>query len=168
MKNKLTIAAMTLLLTLGLSSAAACADTVIFTLNPSTLSGHPGDTVTFTATVSAPVSNGADIFLSGPAFSLGGPIVIDSGDFFNNAPFSLSAGDSSVFDIFTAMIPLGSTMTTFGGSVQMEGGADFGALGNIGDPVNFAVVVTPEPSSFLLLGSGLVGLVGVLRRKRSM
>jgi len=36
---------------------------------------------------------------------------------------------------------------------------------DIAEPVNFAVSPAPEPSSFLLFGTGALGLVGLLRRR---
>jgi len=164
-KFKLTLAVMTLLLTIGLMPAAL-ADTINFTLTQSALGAHPGNTVTFEATVSAPAANGAAIFLNGTSGNLGG-LTIDESDFLANAPFFLDPGQSATFDIFTVFIPVGTAQGTYGGFFEILGGADGGASSILGT-VSFSVAATPEPSSFMLLGSGLAGLVGVVRRKRSM
>ncbi len=166
MKYKLTLAVMTLLLlTIGVMPAAL-ADTLNFTLTQSAVDALPGDTVTFEATVSAPITNVADIFLNGDSGNLGA-LSIDDSDFFANAPFFLNPGDSDTFDIFTVTIPVGTPSNTYVGFFEILGGADIDANDTLGI-VNFSVAVSPEPSSFLLLGSGLAGLVGVVRRKRVM
>jgi hypothetical protein len=165
MKYKLTLAVMTLLLTIGMMPAAL-ADTLNFTLTQSLLGAHPGNTVTFEATVSAPITNGADIFLNGDSGNLG-TLTIDDSDFFANFPFFLTPGQSVTSDIFSVAIPVGTPLGTYGGFFEILGGADGGA-NDVLATVNFSVVATPEPSSFMLLGSGLAGLVGVVRRKRSI
>ena len=172
MKYKLTLAVMTVGLAIGLMPAAL-ADTVNFTLTQSDLSGHPGNTLTFEATVSAPITNGADIFLNGDSFIPPSTLTIDVSDFFANAPFFLSPGASSTFDIFTVTIPVGTPMAIYLGVFTIEGGANGFASNALGTKP-FSVTVTPdvtaspEPSSLILLGSGLAGLAGVVRRKRSM
>lgn len=166
MKYKLTLAVMTLLLlTIGVMPAAL-ADTLNFTLTQSAVDALPGDTVTFEATVSAPITNVADIFLNGDSGNLGA-LSIDDSDFLANAPFFLNPGDSATFDIFTVAIPVGTPQGTYVGFFEILGGVDGNASDALGI-VNFSVAVSPEPSSFLLLGSGLAGLVGVVRRKRVM
>ena len=164
-KYKLTLAVMTLLLAIGLMPAAL-ADTLNFTLTQSLLGAHPGNTVTFEATVSAPNSNTGDIFLNGDSANLG-TLTVDDDDFFLNAPFFLAPGQTATFDIFSVAIPLGTPMGTYGGFFEILGGADGGGHEHRSAPSPFSVAVaTPEPSSFMLLGSGLAGLVGMVRRKR--
>ena len=165
MKYKLTLAVMTLLLAIGLVPAAL-ADTLNFSLTPSWPAVEPGGTMTFTATVSAPNSNAGDIFLNGDSANLG-TLSVDDDDFFANAPFFLAPGDSDTFAIFTVSVPLGTPWGTYGGFFEILGGADGGAQNTIAT-APFSVAVAPEPSSFMLLGSGLAGLVGVARRKRLM
>ena len=165
MKYKLTLAVMTLLLTIGLMPAAH-ADTLNFSLTPSWGGVEPGGTMTFTATVSAPNSNAGDIFLNGDSANLGS-LGVDDDDFFANAPFFLAPGDSDTFAIFTVPIPVGTPFGTYGGYFEILGGADGGAQDTIA-VTPFSVNVAPEPSSFVLFGSGLAGLVGMVRRKRLM
>ena len=172
MKYKLTLAVMTVGLAIELMPAAL-ADTVNFTLTQPALSGRPGNTVTFEATVSAPITNGADIFLNGDDFNIASPLALNDSDFFANAPFFLAPGDSSTFDIFTVAIPVGTPLGIYLGSLTILGGANDSSRNNLGTKP-FSVAVTPditaspEPSSLILLGSGLAGLVGVVRCKRSM
>jgi hypothetical protein len=169
MKHKLTLAVMTVLLAIGLSPVAAHADTVTFTLtNPTQyVGGAAGGTLTYEVTASAPGGNGAAVFLNGDGFNVGLPPTIDDSDFFANAPFFLNPGDSATFDMFTVTVPAGTTPGNYSGFFTVLGGAD-GSSSDVLGTVEFVTVVTPEPGSFILLGSGLAGLVGVVRRKRSL
>jgi hypothetical protein len=76
-------------------AAAAYADTVTFTLtDPTGFIPVTGGSVTFDATVSAPASNGAPVFLNGDSFNITAPITLDDTDFFSNFPPSLAPGTS--------------------------------------------------------------------------
>jgi hypothetical protein len=167
MKNKLTLAVVTALLTVGLS-AAAHADTITFTLTDpdQSISAQAGGTLTYEVTASAPGSNGAAVFLNGDSGNVGG-LSIDDSDFFANAPFFLDPGQSATFDEFTVGVPPGTPVGVYSGFFEVLGGAT-GGSGDELSTVDFVTNVTPEPGSFVLLGSGLMGLVGIVRRKRSI
>ena len=76
MKLKMTLA-VAALLTIGLSSAAAYADTVTFTLtNPvQPVLVSTGGTLTFDATVFAPITNTGDVFLNGVSINATNPLI---------------------------------------------------------------------------------------------
>ena len=108
MKSRLTLAVITLLLTIGLSSAAAYADTITLTPNnPTQMTAPIGATLLFNATISAPSTNKANVFLNGDDFTVSSPLTLDDTDFFLNFPALLNPGQSVTDVLFTVTIPAG-------------------------------------------------------------
>lgn len=156
-----------LLLTFGTS---AFADTLNLSLSNPTQSATPGATVSFNATVSAPIANSATVFLNSDSFSVDSPLALNDDGFFFGFPLTLDPGESSSGLLFSVDIPSNAAFNTYNGFFAILGGADGNAsdiLSNVSFQVNTASPsAVPEPSSIFLLATGFMGIIFLAGGKR--
>jgi hypothetical protein len=152
---------------LSLSVVRAKADTVSLTLmNPVQGTDQTtglGTILSFIATVSAPSANAGDVFLNGDSFNVSGDLTIDDSDFLN-FPLSLVPGQSFTDVLFTVDVPADARPGTYLGSFTLLGGPT-GSDDDVLTTVDFQVVATPEPSTLLMIGTGLTGFALTIRRR---
>lgn len=154
------------LLPIGILMAAmASADTLNLSLANPIETGIPGSTVSFTATVSAPITNAADIYLNSDSNNIDYPLTLDDSGFFFGFPASLAPGGSFTGTLFTVTIPNFANPQAYQGYFEIDGGGASNAS-NFLASVNFQLVVTPEPQSFVLLLIGFSMLLMPLLWKR--
>jgi hypothetical protein len=147
---------------------AAHADTVTLTLADPIQSTLNGGTFSFVATVSAPLTNTGVENLNGDTFSVDSPATLDASGYLNDSPLSLDPGQSYTGTLFTVTIPSLLSAGYYGGTFSITGGPDVSS-DDVLATVSYDVNVTPEPASWLLLGTGMVGLAALgMRRKGAL
>jgi PEP-CTERM motif len=148
-----------------MSTVSAFADTLDLSLATPIGYGQPGTSVAFYATVEAPITNTGTIFLNSDSFDITGNLSLDDSSFLNTFPFQLDPGQSFTGLLFEVALPAKIALgVPFDGDFEILGGSDGGSLNTIASS-NFEVVATPEPSTILLMGSGLLVMAGTVRRK---
>jgi len=145
-----------------LGVTAAQADPLSITLFAPDQTGLPGDILSFDAKVTNDSSE--VVYLNGDFALVGSPLTVDDGPYFSGYPLTLDAGESYTGVLFDVKIPSGAPEALYSGYFEITGGAGAGDGGEVG-LANFNVQVAPEPSSLLLLASGLAAFAGIIRRR---
>jgi hypothetical protein len=149
-----------------LAPSPVLADAITLSLSNPVQSGTPGSTLTFDATVSAPSTNAAPVFLNSDNYTIDSPLALDDIDFFS-FPLSLDPGASYTGALFTVTLPADIVFQTYTGSFEILGGAD-GLTFDTLDATGFQVNPTPEPGTLPLLATGLGLLAFLTYRKRQI
>jgi hypothetical protein len=160
----MTFRPLVVLVALTLTGAAHAQ--ISFSLMPSTLVAVPGETVTFTGTISN-ASTTDTIFLNGLQIgaSTSANLSVDLGSFLNYVPVSLAPGGSYSGNLFDVLLSLTAPPGTYSGAARLVGGTTDTAQNALTPFESFFVAsVVPEPSALVLLALG--GLIGVLLQRR--
>jgi hypothetical protein len=116
---------------------------------------------------------GVQEYLNGDSFSLTAGALLDDSGFLGNAPLWLypagTSGDIDLFNVTTpAYNPSGTAAdNTYIGSFEILGGPAPDSV-DVLATVDFNIEVTPEPSTWLLLATGLVGLLMTMKMRSAM
>ena len=143
-----------------LLSVPAFADSITITLASPFQVGTFNTTVSFWATVSAPSTNSAPVYLNSDSFNVDAPLVVDDTAFLTNFPLVLGPGASTTAILFTVPVPYGTPVGYYFGYFQILGGADGSQLNPVSNVAQFEIYAVPEPGTMLLLGSGGLALFG--------
>lgn len=161
---KRLILAVVTLITLSLSSLAARADALTFTLTePLQKIWATGGILEFEATVFAPLTNLDSVYLNGDAYNIAGALTLDDSGFLLDFPLALAPGESFTGILFTVTVPSDISNGMYSNTFSILGGG-LGAQDTLAT-VGFNVSVVPEPSSISLLAAA--ALVGLIRFRKN-
>jgi hypothetical protein len=152
------------------SVPCAKASDISITLDFATLSGAPGDTVTFSGFLTNLDNAVVDLTSCGPTML--GLFVVDCTPFLINAPLFLDPNEvTPSFDMFTVTIqtPFTDPFTFYPGVFEVQGSVEGPGGPGSGDPTvlgstPFNVQVVPEPATIGMIG--VSALLGFLRVRR--
>jgi hypothetical protein len=147
-----------------LAGTTASADSLTITLTTPFQSGIVGtvDVFAFDATVTNDTAQ--TVYLNGDDYSVDAPLTIDDSPFNDSYPLSLGPGDSYAGLLFNVDVPPGTPQGLYAGNFEIIGGGPTDDT-DVAGAANFNVQITPEPSSLLLMASGLAGLAATMRRR---
>ena len=168
--RNLVVAAALVAAVAGTSRAAS----ISIALLNSDLTVAAGQTVVFSGTITN--TEAVTIDLNGCFVNAPGTLTGDctTGLFFDNAPFTLDAGDTTpVIDLFSITVdplysgPYGHFSGNFQvlGNVEVGGVYDGGVQNLLGQQTFDVNILSPEPGTWMGLAGGL-GLLMMLRRRR--
>lgn len=151
---------------------SAHADLLLITLDPVSLIANPGQTQIDVFGILTNISSDT-VFLNSDSITVPGAENIS--DYFANTPLWLDAGASTgLIALFSFDVLLNATLGTEIGSYTILGGDvnDPGAFEILGSQ-EFTVTIqnqnlpspVPEPTTSLLFGAGMIGLMGCYRKK---
>ena len=153
----------------GFLSKAALADTLTLT----TVSATPaGGTLAVNGTFTN--TGGGLEYLNADAFTVNAPGITLDDTPYDNGAISVAAGTSLTEEFFTLALPAATAVGSYGGSFVILGGplnfTSENTLASSSFAVNVtnAAAVTPEPSTWLLLGTGVLGMAFTLRRRQTL
>jgi len=151
------------------TATAARADSISIILDSPFQSAMNGDTLTFFATVTDTDALGsAPIYLNGDAQTLASPLSLNDSGFSSNFPSLMTPGESIYGELFSVLVPVGTSTGSYAGIFVLQGGSDAAAQLTLGSAVfnvdaTSTPMVTPEPSTLLLLATGLLSLAALPR-----
>ena len=144
----------------------ASADTISLVLSNPVQFAVPGSTLSFDATVSAPLDNASTVYLNGDAFdiTIPGSNPVDDSGFMSTFPLFLNPGDTFTGTLFSVTLPPDLAIVNYTGDFTIIGGGPTD-LNNLAT-VEFQINTVPEPGTWVMLVTGFGALAMAIAGRR--